>query len=641
MGKKRKQILSGDRDPRATEKRNAEVEKGLSAIFREDDGAVPDLSQFDRRRSTALYWIAGGAFVFVMTLIVAVWVGFTIFKPFRGFSGTGFRLTMDGPTRVTLGQETTYFINWQNTSGEPIANADVRVSFPPDFQTTQANPEPSDQGTVWHIGAIAFNGHGTITVKGIFTGALGTKTAIQAVGNYRPASFNSDFEALATRQLEYADSVLSGTIDAPPKILPGDDIRIAYTVQNKGDTPLTGLEARITLPQGFVRDTSSTDTVLDGAVARISIGDLAAGASTTVAVHGSFASGASGDVPVHAELGHVDADGSYLAAQKSDATLSVLSGDLTLHLVANGSDADQVVGMRDPLRFALAYENTSPEDIQGITLHAIFEPISSASGTSVTPPSNAPPLLVDWSQLGDSSSGTVVGNTISWTSDQLDVLKRLTPQTDGVIEFSVPVAVHTTGTDAVPFHVVVEGTMEKVGTTPITRVVRTKPIAFTLHTDADLTTEARYFSEEGAPYGTGPLPPVVGQTTNYRIFWTIDKTFHELGGVKVNATLPKSVAWPNNATVSAGNISYDDMTRTVTWTLNRLPTDVNEATAQFDVQLTPSAADANRFADLLGESRFEITDTTIGQTIVKTKPGVDTNLKNDDGAKNKGVVREQ
>jgi hypothetical protein len=640
---KRNQLAPGTEPASKTPSpRPGEVEKSLDAIFRPEDGESTDLTKLDRNRSSRLLWALIGAGAFFVFLTVMAWIGFLVFKPFTGFKGQAFALTIDGPQRIALGQATTYFINWQNTASEPLANAEVRVSFPSDFTETDVEPQPNGDANTWKLGSIPYGGRGTITIKGVFTGALGTQTAVQSVATYRPASFNSDFEALATRDVQYTDTVLDGAFAVPEKSLPGDKVTMAYTIQNRGSDVMKGLQAEITLPDGFVRDASST-AQLDGKVVTFPVGDVAPGATSTVSVSGSFASGVSGDESVHGEVGTVGPDGTFLPALKTDATISVLAGDLTLNLVANGSNAGSSIGYGDMLHFAIGYENTASEDLKDVAIRIHLDPLN-ASGTPIAPPSAnvkkpaASPVLVDWSQLVDTSSGTHSGNQLQWDKTSIGVLERLTPQTDGTIEFSVPAATFASSS-ASSFQAVVEGTMAAVGTSTVNRIIRTAPIVFRFRTDADVSADARYFSDEGVPFGSGPLPPVVAQTTTYRIEWTVTKHLHELQDAVVTATLPKNVTWPNNTNTTVGSVSYDESSRTVTWSLGRMPESVNSVTADFDVQLTPASVDAGRFADLIGETRFQATDVAISEPIVKTKPGVSTDLQNDDGAKGKGVVR--
>lgn len=644
MGKKFRHKSVGPSKPLSTKtaSQNIEVDQSLSAIFRDEGGDMPDLSKLDRRRSRWIIYLFAGVAGFLLLLLSAIWAGFMVFKPFRGFSGNGLELNIDGPARVVLGQETSYFINYSNTANEPLASAEIRVSFPADFTVTSVEPSSTGQVMDWRLGSVAYGDRGTFTIKGVFTGALGTTTAIQAVGSYRPASFNSDFEALATRQITYAESVLDGVISLPEKALPGDKVRIAYTIQNRGTSSMRNLEARITLPPGFVREATSSAGQLDGDTVRLPLGDLAANASATAMVVGSFTSGAGGELPIHAEVGSLGTNGIFLPAQKADAKISVLAGDLTLKLLVNGSSDDRSVSFGDSLRLALDYENTSGEELQNVTLRLRLEPLSASSSVSnsarVSGPVSA--RFVDWKGLEDSSSGTVKGDTLSWTNDQLGALKRLPVGADGGIELSVPVIAAAQAVSGIAgFQAVFEATVETVGDAKLDRTVKTQPLIIKFRTDADLTSEARYYSEEGAPEGSGPLPPVVGQTTTYRINWTVTKSMHELKDIRVSAVLPNSVSWPKNAIVSAGVISYDEASREVRWELNKMPDGVNEVTAEFDVAFTPANSDAGRFAPLIGETRFQAYDNQIDETVNLVKLGLNTDLQNDENAKGKGVVR--
>lgn len=612
------------------EKRHAKaVDEGLQAIFSEG-GEMPDLKTFEPRRSRWWLYAVLGIAVFLVALIAAAWAGFSIFKPFRGFSGQGLAISVEGPERVSLGQETTYFINYQNRTSEPIASASVRISFPSDFVVSGMEPEPTQDGVMeWRLGSLPVEGRGTIKIHGTFTGAIGTATAIQVVGSYRPATFNSDFDALATKVLNYTDSVLIGSIETPQKVLPGDHVTIAYHLENQGTDVIDRLRVRFTLPHGFQLDASSTGD-LQGNQVEMPIGPLAAGASSTVRIAGVFSSGESGEAHVVAEAGHPSAENTFLASQRTETSFTVLAGDLSLKLVLNGQDQQVVTAYDGALRFGLSYENTAPEALEGVELTFRLEPVA---------PTTTPAMLADWNSLIEHSSGTRSGNSIRWDKSSLSLLERLPSHNEGTIGFSLDALPVTSGTSGLVVRAVLEAKIKKVGTTEVNRIVRAAPIVITYLSDAAVTAEARYNSEEGAPFGTGPLPPVVGQATKYRIQWNLTKHVDELGDIKVHATLPSNVAWINKSIVNAGAITYDESTRTVTWTLNRLPKDVGEEEAGFDVTLTPGEADANRFAKLLEETRMDATDITNGQKVLKTSHALSTDLENDEAARGKGVVR--
>ncbi len=621
----------------AKEKHPSKVDdKLLSAIYQDESGQVPDLNTIERRRFPRGMAIAVGLVLFVSFLAGSAWAGFGLLQPFGHGNGIGLGLNIRGPERISLGQETTYFINWQNVSDGPLSDADVRISFPPEFNPTGIEPHPSEDGSMhWDLGPVSAGARGTFTIRGIFTGALGKETAVQAVGTYR-AQGKADHEALATMAVTYADTVVQGRMDLPPKALSGDKVKAAYIVQNTGLVPLEGLEMRLTMPKGFIPDAGITGE--DGMV-RLPIGTLTAGSTSSLAVSGMFAAGVIGDVAWHAELGRGAADGSFQPVQVTDANMAVLGGDLSLKLVANGSDADRSIGYGDLVRFTLGYQNTAAEDLRDVVLRLRFEPITASTSTasSMTASPNGP--FADWDKADMSPNGSTSSlPTIVWDKSAITLLERLPPQQDGSVDLAVPTVGMASGS-AAGFQVTVEASIAGVGSTAFVRTVRTAPMRFVFRSDADVISEARYFSEEGVQLGSGPLPPTVGQSTTYHVIWDVSKHAHELKDMTVSAVLPKNVAWPNITTSTAGEVAYDEASRKISWTLNRMPEGVDDAVAEFDVSFTPDGFDAGRFADLLGETRLEATDADVNEPIVRAKPGLSTDLKTDEGAKNKGVVR--
>ncbi|MCR4278439.1 MAG: hypothetical protein NUV81_00860, partial [bacterium] len=361
-------------------------------------------------------------------------------------------------------------------------------------------------------------------------------------------------------------------------------------------------------------------------------GNLGAGSSTEVEVVGSFSTNISGDILVNAETGRKNVSDLFLPAEKSEATTTVLAGDLSLRLVANGEDTELKTAYGSLLRFAVRYENTSTEDLDDVTLRLILEPEDTKCSGLCT---------VDWKTYSDTATGTPRANVVQWDGDDVAGLSRLIPREEGGIDISVDALPVDDGVSGLAFRAYLEAHVGKIGNTVVNRVVKSSPIRIRYVSDASFLSEARYFLDEGAPVGSGPLPPIVNEKTTYRIEWVISKSFHDLTDLKIHAPLSKIGAWAGDTNVNAGVLQYDDTTREVTWSLNRMPEDVSEVRATFDVTITPSSADVNRFAKILGEARFEAKDTTSDYSIIQIQPEITSDLHNDDYADGKGVVRDQ
>ncbi|MEN9557697.1 MAG: hypothetical protein RL141_66 [Candidatus Parcubacteria bacterium] len=617
-----------------------DVTAGLAAIYgkgaKEARAELSSLDAGGRRRPFLVAIVA--VFGTIACLTAIAWAGFWWWSGHTRASGL--EIAIEGPSDVAIGAETTFTVRWKNPSPDPLAALELRLAFPNDFVIRQVEPaagsgaSDATSSVIRRLGSQAGNAQGAIVVVGTFTGALGTESAVQVIGTYRPATFNSEFETLATHALNYGSSVLVGRVDVPLKVLPGDDVTIRYHVMNQGDTAMEGLEARIRLPEGFVRDATGTGSVLDDPVVRLALPTVAPHSTSTVAVTGSFALGAHGDSIVKAEAGRVGVDGTFSAAQRAEGILSVLAGDMSIQLVMNGSSVGRSVSLGERQRISVAYQNMSGEELRDIELRFHF----GAEAASVPAGADAP-ALVDWDELDDPNTGTRRGNTITYTQEELPAFERLAPEEDGVVEFSVPLVSTLPDGPEIPLVAYVEAVIGSVDGVRVDRIVATQPILLRLQTDAAVDALARYASEEGAPVGSGPLPPTVGTSTTYRVEWHIAKTLHALDRVTISANLPKGTAWGGQKEVQAGDIRYDADRRLVTWTVNKLPQDINDAIASFDVTLTPSEADAGRFASLLGETRFEFTDAALGESLLRTAPSLTTDLGDDELARGKGVVK--
>lgn len=629
MSKKKKKPPTSS-SPEQTE----DIEKSLAAIYADETGAMPDLTKIEHARPKWWGIAIASVVVFAVTAALAA-VLFTFSKPYRGFSGDAFLIAIEGPEHVAVGRETTYFINYRNRASEPLAQTELRISFPSDFAVHSIDPPPTESDAVWRLGSLGIGGRGTVTVRGTFTGALGTMSAIQVVGFYRPASFNSDFETLSTKALTYTESVLEGEISLPDKVLPGDRVTVAYAIQNTGEDALEGLRTRVTFPEGFtVENADGTANTLSetmaGRTMDFEIGGLEAGSSTTVEVTGSFAAGVSGEELFRAETGRLDEDGSFLAAERSDAVVTVLAGDLSLDVVVNGQDKEVKLPYGGVLRMAVRYGNTASEDLEGIRMRLVLEPESGCRGA----------CTVDWETYADTASGTPRANAVAWDAELIPGLARVIPHEEGGVDLSVQGLPAEDGRDGLSFRAYVEAEIATIGGTAVQRTVTSAPVRIRYVTDAAFGVAARYFLEEGAPVGAGPLPPEVGRATTYRVEWDITKSFHELDHVTIRAPLSKIASWTGNTIVTAGEIRYDAEAGEVVWTLNRMPEGVARASVAFDVTVTPTAADANRFAKIMGPSRFEATDVTAEYAVSQTQPEITTDLRHDEYAEGKGVVRE-
>lgn len=165
-----------------------------------------------------------------------------------------------------------------------------------------------------------------------------------------------------------------------------------------------------------------------------------------------------------------------------------------------------------------------------------------------------------------------------------------------------------------------------------------KPIVIK-NTNITLTSFARYYTAEGEQLGIGPIPPVVNQSTTYRVFISISDFTHDLENVVVSATLPRNVTHTGQPIVILGDdISIDG--NKILWALGDLTTEdhLQLARATFKLTITPTPDQLNQIALLLKNISITATDIVTGRNIKKINDNITTNLTTDKLITDSGLI---
>ncbi len=160
-----------------------------------------------------------------------------------------------------------------------------------------------------------------------------------------------------------------------------------------------------------------------------------------------------------------------------------------------------------------------------------------------------------------------------------------------------------------------------------------------MNANASLASEGRYFSDTGAPLGTGVFPPKVGSETTFLITWTINRTLHALQEAVVTATLPQNVRFGGARKTSLGEVSFNEASRTLTWKISDIGSDIAQATADIELIYTPTADDESTYGKLLSGSTLRAQDAETGAIITSESGEITTELPADATAAGKGIVK--
>jgi hypothetical protein len=316
----------------------------------------------------------------------------------------------------------------------------------------------------------------------------------------------------------------------------------------------------------------------------------------------------------------------YFSQKEEKISLEVIKGELLTNLIINGSNQNKPVNFGDSLNYLISIQNKSKKALGDIKIRAVLDSI-----------------FLDWSSLKDENKGLQEEEQILWTKDQIPRLAFLLPEEEVEINFTINLKTNPTKkykTDDYKIKSFFEAQINKVDNKDAQIVNQSPTLINELNTDLNLNVIGRYFDDKSNTIGSGPLPPIVGQKTTYRIFWTLTNSLHEINNIEVKTKLPDYVSFENNQNISTGNL-FKNQQNEIIWQISRIPTSVEKTSAEFDIAITPKPADAHKILTLLADTIITALDAQTNGQINITVSGLTTNLDTDPLGKNKGLIQEE
>ena len=98
----------------------------------------------------------------------------------------------------------------------------------------------------------------------------------------------------------------------------------------------------------------------------------------------------------------------------------------------------------------------------------------------------------------------------------------------------------------------------------------------------------------------------------------------------METVLPKDVEWDDKNRTTVGTINFDEASRKVVWDIGRLPMDIYEVLAEFNIKIVPSENNRNKIMVLLSGTDVYAIDTVTNSEIKSIGGAKTTKLEDDD-----------
>jgi hypothetical protein len=631
--------------------RSEEIGKDLKKIYQNDQGKLPNMTKLELGNRNRLRNVVVLIIASLLIILTVALIGFFVFQPTVKFSNEKIQLDIKAPFSVTSGQKINYQIKLSNLEAVSLTRAQLIISLPAGFIYDSSNVQPQtkqdESGAIinsnvkiWTINNLGSGESKIIELNGVLLGTPDSKQVISATFSYTPSNFNSEFQKNSVFTSEINDTALNSTLEFPAQVADQEIVEFSYKLKNNSiDQPLHDLKIELNYPAEFTLQTSKIDAkdnqtplITDEIKLKStspkdwSINSLLPQEEKELKFKGKFKVTETKSLDLNLAVSLKGSGEDSYEQKNNKATVQVIKGDLLTNLIIDGANQNKAVDFGQTMNYLINLQNKSKKTLGDVKVRAVIDS----------------PLL-DWTSLKDEQKGSTEDNQILWTKDQIPALALLLPESEVNINFQINLKNYQKSSkyknDDYQVKNFFEAQINKIDNADANVVVQSNTIINEINSDLSLDSAVKYFDSNSQTIGSGPLPPIVGQKTSYKIFWTLTNSRHELKDIIVKANLPDYVTLEDPQNLSTGNL-YLSKQNEIIWTINRLPQTINQATAEFEISITPQAKDVQKILNLFGEVTATATDAATQGNITKNVQGMTTNLDTDPLAKGKGLIQE-
>jgi len=600
------------------EAKSEDIEESLTEIYQDEKGKVVDVKKLDIKKGKGFFFYFF-SLVFLGLLAAGVYSAYIYYYKNNPASAK-VEFSITAKEDIISGEEFYYTVSYKNLSGIQVNNAEIKLVYPSNFIYMDATPAPQDKNDTWRFEKLDAHRSDEIKIKGKIINKQGEANNILGVMTYTPANFSSEFKKETAFENNISGTGLAVAISQSTGVLAGEENEISIKYKKDGENFINSF--RLTAEKSdnieFLPKEDKTPETGVWQINEIKNEDQEIKFKFKVKDKKNekeeliFSFEATND------------GNTYYEFREDKISFDVIKNSLNLNLILNGARNDQGIDFGQTLNYSLAYANKGDAEMKDVVIMAVLN-----SG------------ILDWKTLSDKNTGTVGNNTISWTKEQIKQLESLQPGAEGIIDFSINVLpLEEIKIDSSAKYEIESYGQFSIGNTEVKQNedMKSNTIICKINSDLKFEEQVRYFSEDNIAVGSGPLPPKAGQTTSYKVYWKVTNNLHELNNLRLETVLPAYVNWDNKNRTTAGGINYDESARKVIWEIGRLPVSVYEATAEFNISITPADGDKGKILVLLSGTTAQAVDNETGSTIAKAGKAKTTKLEDDSIAEGDGRV---
>jgi len=427
--------------------------------------------------------------------------------------------------------------------------------------------------------------------------------------SYNPKNLQSRYESKTSFTSQISFVPITFEFDLPSRAEEKGTLSFSINYFSNIEYLLENLRVRIQYPQNF-NFLSSSPEALDQS--EWMLPSLYQASGGKIEIRGNLEGSQGQEKVFRASLGFIK-DGKFLTLKETSQSVKITESSLYLSCLINNSQK-YTASAGEMLHYNIFFKNIGKSPIQKKFLFAKLE------GD-----------LFDLSTLksikGEFGQGD---NTILWDWKNVSDLRFLDTKNEGEVEFWVELK------EDIDYKVKGPKLRVIVSSGGVEEVFETK-----VNSKIDFKQEA-YFEQEFF-LNSGPLPPQIGEETEYVILWRLEDSWNDLNNVKIRADLPENVKPTGKFFPEDTSFTYDSKSGEVMWNIGEVKADqIKEKplALAFQIKFEPDSSQFGKTPLLIKEAYLECEDVWTSKVLEKEVGGVDTTLPDDKTVGNsEGIVK--
>lgn len=568
---------------------------------------IPEVSFFRRHRYK---FIAVGVLFFGLSVLLS---SLYILFGNNSVSGNNILLSVNGPFTVGGGEVMQFQIGVTNQNPAEIANATLVVEYPPGTRSSEGEGTELFSERIPIPASIAAGETRNISMQARVFGEENQEEEIKVSIEYRvdgsSATFYKEAEPLRFK-IGHAPVVMK--VEAEKTISADQETNVKLVITSNSSSPIYDLAVKAEYPSSF--DFVRAEPAPSSGRNIWRIAELQPEASTTINLYGKFA-GSAGEKYVlkfaTGVSGERDPNGLTSVLAISDTEFSLEEPFLSAKVSVDGQSGETVsVSPGSQTNVVIDLENSSKSPVYDASVAVVLSGNAiSDSNVSVTG--------------GYYDSNT---RTVRFDSGTSDELERLDPGATRRFSFSFRTGTGNAMSPQVVLDVSAAGRRLSESSA---REEVSGTIKRTIKVEGKLAATGRI-----ADVTAGPVPPVVGRTTSYRLELSAQNSGNPVSGAIVTAILPAYVEWAGEGSGS-GVWNYNPTTRAVEWRAGSIPSGAT-VKGTFGVSILPSASLVDRNPTLVDNIQLRADDSFTGTVLRGSGGAVTAEIAGQNGS---GVVK--